>query len=61
MKSAVTSIGVLIASLCIALGPILYQLDSFDQLLTPKNMGETLPILGAILLAWIGRSPLLNR
>jgi hypothetical protein len=58
MKSAVTSVIVLIASLCIVLGPWMLQLEVFGDALTPDKMGELLPMIGGVLLAWLGRSPL---
>ena len=61
MRSTITSVVVLLASLCIVLGPWMLDLETFGQILTPENLGTLLPMVGGVLLAWIGKSPLLNR
>ena len=51
----------LVASLCVALGPLLLELKSFDELYTPQNLGVMLPIVGGIVIAWVAKSPLEQR
>ena len=58
MKSGITSVLILLASLCIVLGPWMLQLSTFDDVLTPSKMGELISMVGAVVLAWLGRSPL---
>jgi len=61
MKITVTSVLVLLGSLCVAIGPLIINLDTFDDALTPQKLGEFLPIVGAIVLAWLGKSPLVPK
>jgi hypothetical protein len=51
----------LVASLCVALGPLLLELESFDALFTPQNLGVMLPIIGGVIMAWVAKSPLESR
>lgn len=57
MQFTTTKIIILIASLMIALGPWLYELDTFGQIATPSGVGALLGIIGGVLLAWLGESP----
>lgn len=51
----------LVASLFVALGSVIVGLDSFEQLYTPKNLGDMFPIIGGVIIAWLAKSPLEKR
>lgn len=53
-----TSILILIASLLVALTPWFTLLDTWTAATTPGNIGALLGIIGGVILAWLGASPI---
>jgi hypothetical protein len=53
-----TSILILIASLLVALVPWFNALATWGAISTPVNVGAVLGIVGGVLLAWLGASPI---
>lgn len=49
---------VLAASLLMALGSWFVAHESYEELLDVKTVGEGLFILGGVVLAWLGKSPI---
>lgn len=54
----VKKIALLICSLVIALAPWAKVQPSWDALLQPQNLFVGLPIIAAIVIAWLGQSPI---
>lgn len=49
---------VLFAALCVALGPLVLNLETFSQMLTTQFVGESAPIIGGVIITWFAKSPL---
>lgn len=58
MQFTVVSFLVLAASLLVAVSPWMMSLESFETATTPANLGALAGIVGGVLLAWLGKSPL---
>ena len=51
------SYAMLVGGLLVAAGPWLIALDAWGDALAPANLGILLPIIGGVLMAWLGKSP----
>ncbi len=49
---------ILVISLLAAFGPTLASVESWEMLMTPGYVGNTLAVLAGVALAWAGRSPI---
>lgn len=53
-----TSIVILVCSLMIGIGPWTLAFDKWEEALLPQNVGALAGIVGGIVLAWLGASPI---
>jgi hypothetical protein len=58
MNNALRRVVLLLASLAIALGPWIAALPSWGSALEPVTVAVGLPIIGGVVVAWLGESPL---
>ena len=54
------SIGLLIGGVLVAVGPWASSLDSWGSAVSPQNIGILLPIVGGVLMSWLGKSLISN-
>ena len=55
-NSTSVSIGLLIGGILVAVGPWASSLDSWGAAVSPQNIGILLPIVGGVLMSWLGKS-----
>jgi len=51
------SYAMLIGGMLVAVGPWLLSLEAWGHAIAPQNLGVLLPIVGGVLMAWLGKSP----
>lgn len=61
MEFTLRKIVLLIGSLLIALGPWVLSLEAWCNAVTPQSVAVLFGIVGGVLVAWVGESPLRPR
>jgi len=51
------SYAMLAGGLLVAVGPWLLALETWGTAFSPANLGILLPIIGGVVMAWLGKSP----
>lgn len=59
-NSTSVSIGLLVAGMMVSVGPWANSLESWGSAFSPQNIGVLIPIIGGVIIAWLGKSLVAN-